>query len=132
MKKQKIRNLDDVKVQMDILTSMIQKNTTILTNNPSMYMDKVTEYRGKLYDQAMQVRKMLNVKCEDVTKLPVNNQVGTIQKVISKAGFEYFVIKIANKTYYNVDGKLFERKIEKPPFDMWEKFAEDQYWSNES
>lgn len=48
-----------VKEALDVLIGMIQRATTLRASNVSIYGDKVTEYRERLFQQAMKVRKKL-------------------------------------------------------------------------
>jgi len=47
------------KEEVDILINMIQFPTNLKASNISIYKDKVTLYRQKLFDQAMIVKKKL-------------------------------------------------------------------------
>jgi len=49
-----------LKGKVDVLISMIQRNVTLESGNFSMYKDKVTEYRGRIYKQTLKLTQALS------------------------------------------------------------------------
>jgi len=46
--------------EMDVLIGMIQRNTNLQASNYSIYKDKVTGYRNRLFKQAMIIKRHLS------------------------------------------------------------------------